>query len=461
MLGWKLLRLKDLSQLRKIGFCEADVTKDLHAESLRFWRKEAGEGRLFLKGLYEGEKIRLALLFREELPSSAILIYAQDGKLTEEEELLLETELRAREANYAAVATNQPTGGEAAQTLTKLGFCLRETLPTLPGETAFGQYRRDCVRETARRIFFYPLADSLFVFRLLTEEEVRRKQSGRATGEELTEGEWLWCSGGRWTAEKERAAEEKPAGSGAAAERAAREASSGDNDPSGRIKTPHGRAADRLLPPALAEAVAQGHVPLTATGWPLILASSEFLNYGARATERRLARLAAHYRLLDDRGCWEQRRAEAFRARVLCGEERPEEEALLFVFRALEAYFRKQRRAFDFPLYLEGSDFQRRVWKKLLDIPFADTQTYRALAEAVSAYGAQSSRAVGQACGRNPLPIFLPCHRVLGQKRRLVGFTGGIRNKERLLAFEQMDIPWGHDLRGGQGETAPSSGAKR
>jgi methylated-DNA-[protein]-cysteine S-methyltransferase len=87
----------------------------------------------------------------------------------------------------------------------------------------------------------------------------------------------------------------------------------------------------------------------------------------------------------------------------------------------LRDYFAGRRRAFDLPLDPRGSDFQRAVWREMLAIPFGETRAYGDLARATGA----SARAVGSACGANPIPIFIPCHRVLAAERRLGGFSGG------------------------------------
>ena len=102
--------------------------------------------------------------------------------------------------------------------------------------------------------------------------------------------------------------------------------------------------------------------------------------------------------------------------------------------RQLGAYFGGELRAFDLPLRLGGTDFQVKVWSALATIPFGETRTYGALAAAIGAPSA--SRAVGAANGRNPLPIVLPCHRVIGADGSLTGFGGGLETKRRLLDGE-------------------------
>lgn len=89
---------------------------------------------------------------------------------------------------------------------------------------------------------------------------------------------------------------------------------------------------------------------------------------------------------------------------------------------------------FHLPLAAEGTAFQKRVWAELEKIPYGETATYGAIAEALDRPTA--SRAVGAANGRNPLPVIVPCHRVIGSDGSLTGYAGGVAIKERLLALE-------------------------
>lgn len=104
------------------------------------------------------------------------------------------------------------------------------------------------------------------------------------------------------------------------------------------------------------------------------------------------------------------------------------------VRRQLNAYFGGHLKTFQLPLQLEGTDFQRSVWWALADIPFGETRTYSWQAKVVGAPSA--ARAVGAANGANPIPIILPCHRVIGSNGALTGFGGGIAVKRWLLAHE-------------------------
>jgi methylated-DNA-[protein]-cysteine S-methyltransferase len=104
------------------------------------------------------------------------------------------------------------------------------------------------------------------------------------------------------------------------------------------------------------------------------------------------------------------------------------------VARQLTDYFAGRRKVFDLPLRPAGTPFQRRVWAALSAIPYGATLTYGALARKLRS----APRAVGGACGANPIPIMIPCHRVLGADRRLGGYSGegGPTTKRHLLALE-------------------------
>jgi O-6-methylguanine DNA methyltransferase len=100
----------------------------------------------------------------------------------------------------------------------------------------------------------------------------------------------------------------------------------------------------------------------------------------------------------------------------------------------LAEYFTGRRESFDVDLDLHGSAFQLKVWRALLRIPYGKLRTYGQLARAIRQPSA--TRAVGQAAGHNPLPILVPCHRLVGKGGSLVGFAGGITTKARLLRLE-------------------------
>jgi O-6-methylguanine DNA methyltransferase len=103
--------------------------------------------------------------------------------------------------------------------------------------------------------------------------------------------------------------------------------------------------------------------------------------------------------------------------------------------RELDEYFRGQRRAFTVELDLRGSDFQVRVCRAMLDIPFGQTRSYADVSRAIGREGA--FRVVGAACGANPIPILVPCHRVIASDGTLGGYSGGLDLKRRLLALEK------------------------
>jgi methylated-DNA-[protein]-cysteine S-methyltransferase len=103
--------------------------------------------------------------------------------------------------------------------------------------------------------------------------------------------------------------------------------------------------------------------------------------------------------------------------------------------RQLAEYFAGERRIFDLRLAPRGTSFQRLVWAALAEIPYGETRSYGDLARRIGRPAA--SRAVGAANGRNPLPIVLPCHRVVGTDGSLTGFGGGLAVKRALLALEQ------------------------
>ena len=102
--------------------------------------------------------------------------------------------------------------------------------------------------------------------------------------------------------------------------------------------------------------------------------------------------------------------------------------------RQLREYFAGRRRAFELPLRAGGTPFQERVWAALRGIPFGESRSYRDIAAALG--NRKAVRAVGAANGRNPLPIVVPCHRVVGSDGSLTGFAGGLAAKRQLLALE-------------------------
>jgi len=104
--------------------------------------------------------------------------------------------------------------------------------------------------------------------------------------------------------------------------------------------------------------------------------------------------------------------------------------------RQLEEYFARERRTFDLPLEPAGTDFQQRVWEALRTIPYGETVSYGRVAMLLGMTAA-ASRAVGLANGRNPIPVIIPCHRVIGSDGSLTGYAGGTERKQTLLSLEQ------------------------
>jgi methylated-DNA-[protein]-cysteine S-methyltransferase len=115
-------------------------------------------------------------------------------------------------------------------------------------------------------------------------------------------------------------------------------------------------------------------------------------------------------------------------------QEQPRGGVLAETARQLEDYFSGARRAFDLPLRMAGTEFQRRVWRELTKIPFGETWSYGQLAKRIG--NSNASRAVGLANGRNPIAVIVPCHRVIGADGSLTGFGGGLPRKQWLLSHE-------------------------
>ena len=108
---------------------------------------------------------------------------------------------------------------------------------------------------------------------------------------------------------------------------------------------------------------------------------------------------------------------------------------LLNTQQQLTEYFNQTRTIFDLALDFQGTDFQKKVWQALLTIPFGETRSYKQIAEQIG--NVKAVRAVGAANGKNPISIIAPCHRVVGANGKLVGFAGGLENKEILLKIEK------------------------
>ena len=106
----------------------------------------------------------------------------------------------------------------------------------------------------------------------------------------------------------------------------------------------------------------------------------------------------------------------------------------------LESYFSGKQTSITIPLQPKGTSFQQRVWQILQEIPYGETMTYGEIAQRIAkekGVATYSAQAVGQAVGKNPISILIPCHRVLGKDGALTGYAGGIHRKEQLLHLER------------------------
>ncbi len=114
-----------------------------------------------------------------------------------------------------------------------------------------------------------------------------------------------------------------------------------------------------------------------------------------------------------------------------------ETDAISEAFSQLEEYFNRRRRRFNLPLACDATDFQKSVWSEIANIPYGETVTYGKIAETLGKPG--SYRAVGAACGRNPLPVIIPCHRVVPSSGG-IGFYGGGRTLKRNLLNLEAEL---------------------
>jgi len=113
----------------------------------------------------------------------------------------------------------------------------------------------------------------------------------------------------------------------------------------------------------------------------------------------------------------------------------PKSPLLMRTQKALSDYFSGRETSFSLPLDLQGTPFQKAVWKELLRIPYGKTRTYGEIAQRIGK--PKAARAVGMACHRNPVGILVPCHRVIGANGELTGYAGGLKTKQTLLELEQ------------------------
>jgi methylated-DNA-[protein]-cysteine S-methyltransferase len=126
------------------------------------------------------------------------------------------------------------------------------------------------------------------------------------------------------------------------------------------------------------------------------------------------------------------------RARTVDPEWKLDGSSFVEVADQLQSYFAGKRKKFEIPLVLEGTDFQKSVWTALQKIPYGETVSYKELAGKVG--NPKAVRAVGAANGANPIPIIIPCHRVIGNDGSLTGFGGGLPLKKRLLELESQQL---------------------
>ena len=130
---------------------------------------------------------------------------------------------------------------------------------------------------------------------------------------------------------------------------------------------------------------------------------------------------------------WERERPNRIKLAILKSD--PQQPILLEAERQLKEYFAGTRNEFNLPLEPAGTEFQKKVWRALREIPFGQTRSYLDLAMSIGS--AKAVRAVGAANGKNPLSIVVPCHRVVGADGALTGFAGGLEVKAKLLAHER------------------------
>jgi methylated-DNA-[protein]-cysteine S-methyltransferase len=133
---------------------------------------------------------------------------------------------------------------------------------------------------------------------------------------------------------------------------------------------------------------------------------------------------------------WEQERPNRVKLGTMSLD--PQHPILIEAERQISQYFAGERIQFDLPLEPRGTEFQKKVWRALREIPFGTTKSYEDLAKAISS--PQASRAVGAANGKNPLSIVVPCHRVVGADGALTGFAAGLKTKATLLALEAKPV---------------------
>ncbi len=115
--------------------------------------------------------------------------------------------------------------------------------------------------------------------------------------------------------------------------------------------------------------------------------------------------------------------------------ENKENNIIRQTIKQFDEYFRGKRKKFELPLNPKGTEFQKKVWLQLMNIPYGKTATYKDIATLIG--NTNASRAVGNANNKNPIAIIIPCHRVIGSNNKLTGYAGGLDKKEKLLNLEK------------------------
>ncbi len=144
-------------------------------------------------------------------------------------------------------------------------------------------------------------------------------------------------------------------------------------------------------------------------------------------------------RLVADAGALTAIEFSPFRDGRAVGDQADDDDVLTLAAAQLAEYFAGTRTVFDLPLAPVGTAFQRRVWEELTRIGYGDTASYGEIAHRLGLTNA-ASRAIGAANGRNPIPIVVPCHRVIGANGTLTGYAGGVARKQRLLELERPTL---------------------
>ncbi len=121
-------------------------------------------------------------------------------------------------------------------------------------------------------------------------------------------------------------------------------------------------------------------------------------------------------------------------------DSQPEIKILAKAVYQLEEYFKGTRKNFNLPSNVEGTPFQKSVWKQLSKIPYGKTCSYQTIAQKIKIKNNYAVRAVGSANGKNPLPIIIPCHRVIAADGTIGGYAGGLKIKNKLLNLEKMYV---------------------